>query len=96
MGDVENIQEKCLLGNYSYYADIVRSSCKNTLDECSFNGKPFDCCKHFLTINTEIGKCYALNSDQSDKPKGYKQLNMYSNRHTGRNCWILSLNFNFV
>lgn len=82
-GDPEDINEKCLLGNYSYYANFVRSVCEVSLGECSFNGKQFDCCKHFLPIETEIGRCFALNSGQSNKPKGYQPLNMKSNRYSG-------------
>lgn len=82
-GEVENINEKCLLGNYSYYASLVRSTCEKSLDECTWNGKPFDCCQHFLPIETEIGKCYALNSAQTVKPKNYSHLNLLSNRYTG-------------
>lgn len=83
VGDDETINEKCLLGNYSYYVDFVRSSCENSISECSFNGKPFDCCQHFLTVETEIGRCFALNSGQTKKPPNYTPLNMKSNRFTG-------------
>jgi acid-sensing ion channel, other len=82
-GEVENINQKCLLGNYSYYAGLVRSACIETVGECTWNGKPFDCCKHFLPIDTEIGKCYALNSAQTVKPRNYSHLEMNSNRLTG-------------
>lgn len=75
--------ERCLLGNYSYYANAVRSSCHHSLNDCSFNGKPFDCCKHFLVIETEIGRCFALNSGQTNKPPKYQALNLKSNRYTG-------------
>lgn len=79
----DNVNEKCLLGNYSYYANFVRSSCETSLTECSFNGKPFDCCTHFIPMETEIGRCFALNSGQSKKPPNYVPLNMKSNRFTG-------------
>lgn len=79
----DGINEKCLLGNYSYYANFVRGKCESTISACSFNGKPFDCCKHFLPIETEIGRCYALNSGQTKKPPKYSPLNLKSNRFTG-------------
>lgn len=79
----DDINEKCLLGNYSYYANMVRSTCETSLSQCSWNGKPFDCCKHFIPIETEIGQCFALNSQQTVKPKNYSHLNIMSNRFTG-------------
>jgi acid-sensing ion channel, other len=77
------INENCLFGNYSYYAEFVRSSCDTSLKECDFNGHKFDCCQHFLPIETEIGRCFALNSGQTVKPPGYQKLNLLSNRITG-------------
>lgn len=77
------VNEKCLFGNYSYYANFVRSACESSLSECSFNGKSFDCCKHFLPIETEIGRCFALNSGQTKTPPNYVPLNLKSNRFTG-------------
>ena len=75
--------DNCLVGNYSYYANLVRNTCESSMAECSFNGKPFDCCKHFTTIDTEVGRCYALNSGQTTKPPNHKPLNVKSNRFTG-------------
>lgn len=34
---------------------------------CSFGGREFDCCKHARGILTDIGKCYQLNLEQTDK-----------------------------
>ncbi|KAG5666860.1 hypothetical protein PVAND_014868 [Polypedilum vanderplanki] len=82
-GDVENINERCILGNYSYYASLVRSTCENTVSHCSWNDVPFDCCKYFLPISTEIGRCYALNSEQTVKPKNFTRISLNSNRYTG-------------
>ena len=82
-GDEDIRNEKCLLGNYSYYANFVRSTCQSSLSECSFNGKPFDCCKHFIPIETEVGRCFALNSGQTKTPPNYTPLNLKSNRFTG-------------
>lgn len=79
----ENINPQCLLGNYSYYASLVRSKCEDSLSECSWNNKPFECCQHFLELETEIGKCFALNSAQTIRPKNHTKLSMISNRLTG-------------
>jgi acid-sensing ion channel, other len=77
------VNENCLFGNYSFYANLVRSSCDTSLKACHFNGQEFDCCTHFLPIETEIGRCFALNSGQTVKPPGYQKLNLLSNRITG-------------
>ncbi|XP_070495297.1 sodium channel protein Nach [Chironomus tepperi] len=82
-GEVENINLKCILGNYSHYAGLVRSSCENSLAECTWNDVQFECCKHFIPLSTEIGECFALNSEQTIKPKNYTRLNMMSNRYVG-------------
>ena len=83
-GEVENINLKCILGNYSHYAGLVRSSCENSLAECWWNDVPFDCCKHFFPLGTEIGVCFSLNSEQTVKPKNYSRLSMMSNRYVGK------------
>lgn len=61
----------------------VRGVCEKTLGECEFNGIKFDCCSQFIKIDTEIGRCYGMNSAQTIKYKGFKRLNMKSNRITG-------------
>ena len=91
-GDPEDINPKCLLGNYSYYANFVRGKCSTTISECSFNGVFFDCCTHFIAIETEIGRCYALNSGQTVKPPKYSPLNLKSNRFTGPGNLIIKVN----
>lgn len=59
-GGVEN----CLQTNFSYYANLVRSSCRETLDLCWWNEIQFDCCDYFHPMETELGLCYAINSNQ--------------------------------
>uniref|UniRef100_A0A336MNG8 CSON004271 protein n=1 Tax=Culicoides sonorensis TaxID=179676 RepID=A0A336MNG8_CULSO len=76
----EDSDVNCFLSNFSYYASLVRSSCEETLDNCSWNGKKFDCCKFFQRIDTELGICYALNSVQS---KRGARLNMLSDKYSG-------------
>lgn len=62
-GKVNAVQD-CFQSNFTFYARVVRSSCQQTLDLCKWRDKPFDCCKYFQTMETELGICYALNSKQ--------------------------------
>lgn len=55
----------CPLSNYSYYAQLVRSSCPEILKNCSYNDKEFDCCEYFQPIETDLGPCYIINSIQT-------------------------------
>lgn len=79
---IDNPNENCITGNFSYYARYARSICSRTVDKCYWNGKKFDCCEYFYPMETEIGICYALNSKQSSQAGG-KSLNMISNKFTG-------------
>lgn len=56
--------ENCLQTNFSYYANLVRSSCQQTLDLCWWNDIQFNCCDYFHPMETELGLCYAINSNQ--------------------------------
>lgn len=56
----------CISSNFSRYARLVRSTCKETLGYCRWNEDEFDCCKYFLPIQTELGICYGLNSMHSE------------------------------
>ncbi|KAI8125736.1 hypothetical protein FF38_07993 [Lucilia cuprina] len=78
----EEPSENCFYSNFSYYAQLVRSSCENTIKNCLWNNKPFECCKYFQRMETELGLCYAINSLQAGKNNGPK-LSMWSNRYTG-------------
>lgn len=76
--------ENCILNNFTAYAQMVRSDCSNTLESCSWNDVPFDCCTYFFPMETEIGICYALNSLQIRNQNKVKQgLNMISDKYTG-------------
>lgn len=79
----DDVNEKCLFGNYSHYANMVRSKCEESLSECFWNEKKFECCQHFLPLESEIGKCFALNSAQTNRLKNQTKLSMISNRFTG-------------
>ncbi|XP_055592167.1 sodium channel protein Nach isoform X2 [Uranotaenia lowii] len=74
--------ENCFFSNFSHYARLVRSSCEDTLAECYWNDEPFDCCKYFIPMETELGLCYAVNSIQTGV-KNPPRLNMISNKYTG-------------
>lgn len=77
------IYKNCPLGNYSYFAKKIRSDCRNTLGDCYWNDKFFDCCEYFRPLETEIGLCFAINSAQTSR-KGFDlKLNMVSNKYTG-------------
>nr|XP_014093605.1 sodium channel protein Nach [Bactrocera oleae] len=78
----EEPAENCFYSNFSYYAQLVRSSCQDSIQNCMWNDKAFECCKYFHRMETELGICYAINSLQAGKNNGPK-LNMYSNRYTG-------------
>ncbi|XP_017120757.1 sodium channel protein Nach [Drosophila elegans] len=78
----EEVTASCFYSNFSYYAELVRSSCVDSISKCEWNNKPFECCKYFHRMETELGICYAINSMQAGKPKSPK-LNMFSNRISG-------------
>ncbi|XP_050351260.1 sodium channel protein Nach-like [Nymphalis io] len=58
---------RCPLSNYSYYAQLIRSSCHEILKNCSYNDKEFNCCEYFQPIETDIGVCYIINSIQTKR-----------------------------
>ncbi|XP_055858500.1 sodium channel protein Nach isoform X3 [Episyrphus balteatus] len=80
--------ENCFTSNFSYYAKLVRSSCEKTISSCKWNGSPFDCCKYFVKLETELGICYAINSLQTSSPD---KMSMYSNRVTGPGSLIMDV-----
>ena len=43
----------------------IWSSCEETFEWCKWNGEDFDCCKHFLHLETELGICYSVNNVQT-------------------------------
>nr|XP_029729201.1 sodium channel protein Nach-like [Aedes albopictus] len=74
--------ENCFYSNFSDYARLVRSSCEATLEQCYWNDEPFDCCKYFQPMETELGLCYAVNSVQTSAKNPLK-IDMISNKYTG-------------
>lgn len=61
----EDSTAACFYSNFSYYAQLVRSSCVDSIRSCEWNNKPFECCKYFQRMETELGICYAINSMQA-------------------------------
>lgn len=55
----------CITTNFTIYSDLVRGKCNELMQNCSWNNEPFDCCKYFVPIDTEMGLCYGINSKQS-------------------------------
>ncbi|XP_031631442.1 pickpocket protein 19-like [Contarinia nasturtii] len=55
---------KCPEFNYGYFANKTRQPCSKLMINCTWNEKPFDCCRYFLPIQTTMGKCFLLNSIQ--------------------------------
>uniref|UniRef100_A0A182IXY7 Uncharacterized protein n=1 Tax=Anopheles atroparvus TaxID=41427 RepID=A0A182IXY7_ANOAO len=78
----EDMAENCFSHNFTAYAELVRSPCEETLEDCYWNDKPFDCCRYFQPMETELGLCYAVNSLQTSAKHPIK-LNMISNKHIG-------------
>lgn len=75
--------DECITNNFSIYTDLVRSKCDEIITECKWNDKPFECCKYFHVMDTELGPCYSINSKQTKLGKDAPYLPMISNRKTG-------------
>ncbi|XP_049873456.1 sodium channel protein Nach-like [Pectinophora gossypiella] len=71
---------QCPMSNYSYYANLVRCECPQLLKQCSYNGKLFPCCEYFQPIDTEIGRCYIINSIQTKEPNPYPMVSNLTNK----------------
>ncbi|XP_049942650.1 sodium channel protein Nach-like [Schistocerca serialis cubense] len=66
------------------YEEIIwefRYRCNKLLYDCHWNGKPFDCCQNFLPLQTEVGPCFSINSENTRKKNGL--LKTVSNYTTG-------------
>ncbi|XP_018318427.1 sodium channel protein Nach [Agrilus planipennis] len=85
----ENV-DNCLVTNVNVYEYLVRSTCKEIFLECKWNDNPFNCCKYFTALHTELGPCYAINSLQArDKKAPY--LPLISNKKFGPGRLTLKL-----
>ncbi|XP_062552114.1 sodium channel protein Nach [Armigeres subalbatus] len=66
--------------NFSTIIDTYRFQCHSLISNCSWLGRPFDCCQLFHPLETEFGICYSINS-QNSQPKAAPKL--INNRYTG-------------
>ncbi|XP_072949205.1 uncharacterized protein [Epargyreus clarus] len=78
----ENPMSECFQSNLTFYANLIRSSCHEILQNCSWNDKIFDCCKYFRPMDTELGSCYVVNSIQG-RERNPPRIQMVSNRTLG-------------
>ncbi|XP_034249187.1 sodium channel protein Nach [Thrips palmi] len=65
---------KCPKSNFTKLAKTIRSGCPEIFSECRVNNVAFNCCDHFLPLDTEIGTCFALNSEQGLRVNGKKDM----------------------
>lgn len=63
----EEFDMDCITMNFTDIVKMIRGSCKDVFQKCSWNDEPFDCCSYFWPMQTEIGVCYALNSINSEE-----------------------------
>lgn len=50
------------------------------ITNCTWDGKPFDCCSMFLPLQTEFGTCFTINSVNTNPPT---KRHLIMNRKTG-------------
>uniref|UniRef100_A0A182QV99 Uncharacterized protein n=1 Tax=Anopheles farauti TaxID=69004 RepID=A0A182QV99_9DIPT len=71
------------------FTDIVRrhrATCEDLLTDCQWQQEPFDCCRLFLPLDTEFGRCYSVNTANFATGTGDGGLpppRLVSNRATG-------------
>ncbi|KAG5878520.1 hypothetical protein JTB14_018903 [Gonioctena quinquepunctata] len=88
--DVLNRTDNCFLRNVSYFPDEVKSSCEDIFQICKWHEQEFDCCEYFRRIDTELGKCYGINSIQT-REKYHPVYKMISNRQVGAGTLYMEL-----
>ncbi|RZC35102.1 degenerin del-1 [Asbolus verrucosus] len=89
--EAQFLNENCFRKNFSEFSTEVRSNCSQIFRTCSWNKQPFDCCKYFGSIDSEMGVCYAVNSIQVRDQKTPK-LSMISNKNTGPGSLYMEIN----
>lgn len=67
-------------GNFSDVLRVYRANCSSLISDCSWQGRPFECCQFFHLLETEFGKCYSINSQNSYPKTASKLIN---NRYSG-------------
>ncbi|XP_060838075.1 sodium channel protein Nach-like [Rhopalosiphum padi] len=84
-------QYNCPKNNFSKIAMSTRSTCDEVFLNCTWNdNREFDCCKHFVLTETELGICYTLTME-NESPDSDDYINMYSNRGTGPSNLLIKL-----
>lgn len=48
--------------NFTDILNKYRTKCSAMLFNCTWNGRPLECCEAFLPVATEFGVCFAINS----------------------------------
>ncbi|XP_045483966.1 pickpocket protein 19-like [Pieris rapae] len=79
---MENPLPECFQDNITHYVNQVRGDCNSIISFCTWNGQPFECCKYFRPMDTELGICFAINSIQG-REKRPPKLELVNNRTTG-------------
>ncbi|BES96238.1 Amiloride-sensitive sodium channel [Nesidiocoris tenuis] len=66
---------ECPKRNFSELVRKVRSSCEEIFVNCFWSSFPFECCQHFVPIETELGTCFTLNKRNEMKLKAEGDMN---------------------
>ncbi|KAK3912022.1 Sodium channel protein Nach [Frankliniella fusca] len=83
---------KCPQSGFTELARKIRSGCNDIFVDCRVNNVAFNCCDHFLPLETEIGTCFALNSQQGMRIRGKKDmLPILANRRSPKASVYLEL-----
>ncbi|CAO4361501.1 unnamed protein product [Caenorhabditis nigoni] len=68
----DNLYKQYLTTHKNFTADgffmEAGFSCEDMFKMCSFGGRRFECCKYATPIFSDLGKCFTLNVQDSDKP----------------------------
>ncbi|VVC36325.1 Epithelial sodium channel [Cinara cedri] len=81
----------CPTNNYKELVMSMRNPCEEIFLNCIWNEvRSFDCCKHFVPTETELGICYTLTM-ANESPDSDDFINMYSTRETGPSNLLIKL-----
>ncbi|KAJ6643000.1 Degenerin del-1 [Pseudolycoriella hygida] len=60
--------------NFTDILEKFRTGCKEIIGNCTWNGKPFECCDAFLPLKTEFGLCFSTNSMHTSPTYGRRLI----------------------
>ncbi|BES96240.1 Amiloride-sensitive sodium channel [Nesidiocoris tenuis] len=60
---------ECPRGNYLQLAQRARVKCEEFFYHCTNYNDVFECCKHFVPVQTEVGLCYTFSAQYEKKLK---------------------------